>query len=58
MLALEAARKIAVAWLAEPHAAVFPKTVLDRSRLQSGRRDLFVGDPPGGMYGLVRGELA
>ncbi len=39
----------------------FRKSVLDRCKLQEFKADATiysVGDPPGGMYGLVRGNLA
>lgn len=39
----------------------FRQTVLDRCKLQAlkaGARIYSVGDPPGGMYGLVRGSFA
>ncbi len=47
-------------WLSFTPAA-FRRTVLDRCRLESyeaGAAIYSVGDPPGGMFGLVRGNLA
>ena len=61
MLDLEAARKIVSAngWLSWTPPA-FQQEVLDRCRLQNfkaGQAIYNVGDPPGGMYGLVAGGL-
>jgi CRP/FNR family cyclic AMP-dependent transcriptional regulator len=61
MLPLEAARKIAVSqgWLSLTPPP-FHNAVLQRCRLQSckaGQTLYRVGDPPGGMYGLISGGL-
>jgi CRP/FNR family transcriptional regulator, cyclic AMP receptor protein len=61
MLNLEAARKIAVGngWLSLTPPP-FQNAVLDRCRLQgfvAGQAIYCVGDPPGGMYGLVSGGV-
>jgi CRP-like cAMP-binding protein len=61
MLPLETARKIAVThgWLSLTPPP-FQNAVLQRCRLQSckaGQTIYMVGDPPGGMYGLVSGGL-
>ena len=61
MMTLEAAQKVVVAngWLSmtpEP----FRGMVLDRCRLQffaAGQSIYMLGDPPGGMFGLVSGGL-
>jgi CRP-like cAMP-binding protein len=62
MSTLEEARKIASAngWLSLTPPS-FQSAVLDRCRLQgfaAGQSIYSVGDPPGGMYGLVSGGLA
>ncbi len=61
MLTFEAARKIAIdnGWLSLTPAS-FQAAVLDRCRLQSfktGQSIYMVGDPPGGMFGLVTGGV-
>jgi CRP-like cAMP-binding protein len=61
MLALETARKIVISngWLSQTPPE-FQGAVLDRCRQQSfetGQTIYMVGDPPGGMFGLVSGGL-
>jgi CRP/FNR family transcriptional regulator, cyclic AMP receptor protein len=61
MITLDAARKIASenGWLSQTPTR-FQQVVLDRCRLQTykARQSIYmVGDPPGGMFGLVRGGL-
>ena len=62
MLALEQAHDIVAreGWLSYAPPP-FRRIVLDRSKLQdfkAGATIYSVGDPPGGMFGLVRGNLA
>jgi CRP/FNR family transcriptional regulator, cyclic AMP receptor protein len=61
MLTIDAARKIIIdnGWLSLTPPA-FQGVVLDRCRLEefkAGHCIFMVGDPPGGMYGLVSGGL-
>jgi CRP/FNR family transcriptional regulator, cyclic AMP receptor protein len=61
MLAIETARKIAIdhGWLSLTPPS-FQRMVLDRRRLQrfkTGQSIYMVGDPPGGMFGLVSGRV-
>ena len=61
MLSVEAARKTVSdhGWLSQTPPS-FQSAVLDRCRLQSfesGQAIYVVGDPPGGMFGLVSGRV-